>query len=60
MLYVLLKVAHIIAMAFFLGAGAASAVLKLRADRSGDLQSMKFVAGHIVWADWLFTIPSGI
>ncbi len=60
MLYALLKVAHIIAMAFFFGAGAASAVLKLRADRSGDLQSMSFVAGQIVWADWLFTIPSGI
>ncbi|MCP5069625.1 MAG: DUF2269 domain-containing protein [bacterium] len=60
MLYVLLKVAHIIATAFFFGAGAASAVLKLRADKSGDLESMKFAAGHIVWADWLFTIPSGI
>ncbi len=60
MFYLLLKVVHIIAMAFFLGAGAGSAVLKLRADKSGDLQSMKFAAGHIVWADWLFTIPSGI
>jgi len=60
MTYVYLKVAHILAMSFFFGAGAASAVLKLRADKSGDLQSMKFAAGHIVWADFLFTIPSGI
>jgi uncharacterized membrane protein len=60
MSYTLLKAIHILAMSLFFGAGLASAIMKLRADRTGDLRVMVFTARHIVWADWLFTIPAGV
>ncbi len=59
-LFILLKVLHIISMSLFLGAGFASAVMKLRADRTKDARVISFVLDHIVWADWVFTIPSGV
>ena len=60
MSYSLLKAIHVLAMSLFFGAGLASAIMKLRADRTRDLRVMVFTARHIVWADWLFTIPAGI
>lgn len=58
--YILLKTLHVAAMAFFFGAGIASAVIKLRADRTRDVRIIAFALDHVVWADWVFTIPSAI
>jgi len=58
--YPLLKTIHVLSMSLFFGAGLASAIVKLRADRTKDPRVIAFVLGHIVWADWLFTIPSGV
>lgn len=60
MTYFYLKVAHVLAMSLFLGAGIASALTKIRADRTGDPRVILFAQNHIVLADWLFTVPSGI
>jgi len=59
-MYLALKVIHIISATLFFGAGLASAFLKWRADREGDLKLMVFAHRHIVLADWCFTVPSGI
>ena len=60
MLYVLLKVAHVLSATLFLGAGLASVFYKLAADRSGQPQAIAFVMRGVIRADWLFTIPSGV
>ena len=60
MIYAWLKAVHVIAATFFFGAGLALALTKWRADRTGDLRVMAFAMRHIVWADWLFTLPSGL
>jgi uncharacterized membrane protein len=60
MMYALLKLAHIVSVTLFFGAGIASVVLKLRADRAGDVRDIAFALRHVVVADWLFTIPSGV
>ncbi len=60
MTYIALKVLHIVAVTLFFGAGLASVVLKLQADRSGDLRNVVFAHRAVVFADWVFTIPSGV
>ena len=44
----------------FLGSGVAIAVVKLRADRTRDPATIAFALRHVVWADWVFTVPSGV
>lgn len=60
MTYALLKTAHILAVTLFFGAGLASVVLKLQADRQGDVRDIVFAHRAVVFADWVFTIPSGV
>ncbi|MFZ5478606.1 MAG: DUF2269 family protein [Myxococcota bacterium] len=60
MLYAALKTAHVLAVTLFFGAGLASVLLKLHADRSGDPRAIAFAHRAVVLADWVFTIPSGI
>lgn len=60
MIYVLLKVAHILSATLFLGAGLASVFYKLAADHSGQPQAIAFVLQGVIRADWIFTIPSGV
>lgn len=58
--YLLLKTVHIVAVTLFFGAGLASVVLKLQADRRGDVRDIAFAHRAVVFADWVFTIPSGV
>jgi len=60
MLYVALKALHILAAMLFLGTGFGSAWYKWRAWRSGEVAAIAFVDREVVFADWLFTVPSGI
>ncbi len=60
MTYLVLKTLHIVAVTLFFGAGLASVVLKLHADRSGDVRDIAFALRAVVFADWVFTVPSGV
>ncbi len=60
MSYFYYKIAHLVGMALFFGAGAGTAFLKLNADRSKDPKVIAFAMRHVVLADWLFTVPSGL
>ncbi len=60
MSYALLKAIHILGMSLFLGAGLGTAFLKLNVDRTRDPKLIAWALGHVVLADWLFTVPSGI
>jgi len=60
MLILFIKFLHILAGILFLGVGLGMAWTKLRGDRSGDLRVIAWAQGHIVLADWMFTVPSAI
>jgi len=60
MLYVMLKIAHILSVTLFFGTGLGSVYYKLRADRSGDVALMAATMKSVVLADNIFTIPSAI
>ena len=60
MTYQYLKVIHILGVVLFFGAGLASATTKMRADLTGDPRTIAFALRQIVWADWLFTVPSAV
>lgn len=58
--YLDVKFLHVVSATLFFGAGLASALLKAWADRLGNLEAIAAANRGIVWADWLFTIPSAI
>lgn len=58
--YLDFKFLHIVAANLFFGAGLASALGKIWADRSGSIEAIDAANRGIVWADWIFTVPSGI
>lgn len=58
--YLLLKVIHVLSAMLFFGTGLGSAWYKLRADRSGQLETIAWAQREIVRADWIFTVPSAV
>lgn len=54
------KALHIVSATLFFGAGLMSAWWKLRADRTADVRIIAWAQREIVFADWVFTVPSGI
>lgn len=56
----ILKTLHILGAVLFLGTGAGSAWYKLRAARSKNLQVVAWCDAEVVFADWVFTVPSGV
>jgi len=60
MLILLVKTLHVLSAIVFLGVGAGTAWVKLRADRSGDPRVVAWAQRHIVQADWIFTVPAGL
>ena len=60
MAYVVLKTLHVLSVTLFFGAGLASVLVKLHADRSGDPRVIAFALRSVVFADWVLTIPSGV
>ncbi len=60
MTYLHYKIVHILGMALFFGAGLGTALVKVNADRTRDPKTIAFAMRHVVLADWLFTVPSGL
>jgi len=58
MLYLWLKVIHILSAIVMIGVGSGSVFYKFRADRGGDLRAIAFANKNVVLADWIFTAPS--
>ncbi len=51
---------HVLSATIFFGAGLMSAFWKFRGDLSGDLQVVRWAQKQVVFADWVFTVPSGL
>lgn len=60
MLYLWLKLFHIISSTLLFGTGLGSAFYMYQANRTRDLSAMYFAARNVVIADWLFTMPAVI
>lgn len=59
-LILLVKAVHVLSATLFFGAGLMSAFWKFRGDTSGDLRVIDWAQKQVVFADWLFTVPSGV
>ena len=57
MTFLILKWVHILSAVVLLGAGAGSAFYLHRANRVGNLHTIRFVLKNVILADWLFTVP---
>jgi uncharacterized membrane protein len=60
MLILVVKTFHVLAAVLFLGTGAGSAWYKLRASRSREVAVVAWCDAEVVFADWVFTVPSGV
>ncbi len=58
--YLDVKFLHVASATAFFGAGLASALAKVWADRSGNIGAIDAANRAVVRADWIFTIPSAI
>jgi len=54
----LAKTLHILSSTLLFGTGLGTAWYMWRADRSGDVSVIFVTARHVVWADYLFTLPA--
>jgi len=54
----LAKTLHILSSTVLFGTGLGTAWYMWRADRSGDVTVIFVTARHVVWADYLFTLPA--
>jgi uncharacterized membrane protein len=57
-MYELAKTLHILSSTLLFGTGLGTAWYMWRADRSGDPTVIFITARHVVWADYLFTLPA--
>ena len=53
-----LRLVHILSATVLFGTGLGTAYFMWRADRSGDIAAIAVTAGHVVSADYLFTVPA--
>lgn len=60
MLYLWLKIIHIISATFLFGTGIGSAFYLWRAHLSRDVAAIVFATRNVVIADWIFTTPAVI
>lgn len=58
--YLALKWIHILSSTVLFGTGMGTAFHMWMAHRRGDARAIATVAGNVVLADWLFTLPAGI
>jgi len=56
--YIIWKWLHILSSTLLFGTGIGTAFSMFCANRSGDVRGISVVAGNVVRADWLFTLPS--
>jgi uncharacterized membrane protein len=57
-MYELVKTLHILSATILFGTGLGTAFFMWRADRSGEPLVIFVTARHVVWADYLFTLPA--
>ena len=58
MLYLWVKVLHVLSATVLFGTGLGIAFFKVTADGTGNVKAMRVVGERVVWADWLFTTPA--
>ena len=58
MVYLWIKVLHVVSATILFGTGLGIAFFKVTADGSGNVKAMRVVGERVVWADWLFTTPA--
>lgn len=58
--YFVAKWLHVLGSTVLFGTGIGTAYFMWTAHRSGDARVIAAVAGHVVRADWIFTLGSGI
>lgn len=56
--YGLVKTLHILSATLLFGTGLGTAYFMWSANRSRDTRVVSVVAGHVVRADWMFTLPT--
>lgn len=60
MIFLILKLIHILSAIILFGVGLGTVFYKIMADRSGDLAAIAVTSRHVVQADWWFTTPTVI
>jgi uncharacterized membrane protein len=60
MMYLTLKLIHILSAIVLFGLGSGTVFYKVMADRSGDHAAIAVTSRHVVLADWWFTTPTVI
>lgn len=58
--YLVIKWLHILSATFLFGTGLGSAFYMFFTNRSRNVQAISVVAGYVVIADWIFTMPTVI
>lgn len=58
--YLLVKWLHVMSATLLFGTGLGSAFYLFFTNRSRDTRAIAVVCRRVVWADWLFTTPTGI
>ena len=60
MIFLTLKLIHILSAIILFGLGLGTVFYKMMADRSGDHAAIAITSRHVVLADWWFTTPTVI
>lgn len=60
MMYLTLKLIHILSAIVLFGLGSGTVFYKVMADRTGDHAAIAITSRHVVLADWWFTTPTVI
>lgn len=58
--YLTVKWIHVLSSTLLFGTGLGSAYYMFFTNRSRDTRAIAVVCRRVVWADWLFTLPTGI
>lgn len=58
--YLLVKWIHVLSSTLLFGTGLGSAFYMFFTNRSRDTHAIAVVCRRVVWADWIFTTPTGI
>ncbi len=60
MIFLTLKLIHILSAIILFGLGLGTVFYKVMADKTGDLATIAMTSKHVVQADWYFTTPTVI
>lgn len=60
MMFLMVKLVHILSATLLFGAGTGSAYALIRAHRTGDLSMIQTTLKQVIHADWIFTALAGV